>query len=385
MKQKEMTKKKRNRIIVISSVLLLIAVFVISGFILLHSYIKKMNIQTSSDVSGNKVQEALVSEGVDGDAEATGAENADELESASEDTDPTLPDSSEADIAAMEEKIRTNMEEDSTSIVYDKDVFNVLLIGCDSRKSGGTGRSDTMILVSINKNTKNIIVTSLLRDIYLQIPGKSNNRLNAAYAFGGADLLLSTIKQNFKLEVNRYASIDFYAFIEVVDAVGGVTIDVTEKEIPVINKYVMEINQLTGQEKEEDCLTETGDQLLNGKQVLGYVRNRYVGNSDFERTARQRRVLKLVYDKVKKLNLIEMKDLLDTVLPQVTTNLSEGEIFTLILSLPAYMNYDMEQWSIPMANSYQSLRVRKMAVLGIDFEENINELRKKIYRDAFSS
>lgn len=240
-----------------------------------------------------------------------------------------------------------------------------------------------MILVSINKKTKKIIVTSILRDIYLQIPGKkNNNRINEAYAFGGADLLMETIEQNFRIQVEQYASVDFYAFIDIVDAVEGVTLEVTEKEIPVINGYVMELNRLTGQEETKDLLTEPGTLLLSGKQALGYARNRYVGNSDFERTARQRRVLEQIFKKVKNSNLAEIKDLLNIILPHVTTNLTEGEMFSLILSLPSYIDYDIEQWSIPMTGTYTSKRIRGMAVLGIDFNKNIGELHRKVYDET---
>jgi LCP family protein required for cell wall assembly len=296
-----------------------------------------------------------------------------------EDIDPNIPDSPTSEILTLEDEIRKNMQENSTPIIYDEDVFNVLLIGGDSRKAGGSGRSDTMIMVSINKNSKTITATSFLRDIYLQIPGRKNNRINAAYACGGADLLMETVEQNFKIQTDRFAAIDFYAFMDVIDVLGGVTLDVTVEDIPVINNYIKGLNRLTEQEEETDCLTEAGTLLLNGKQALGYARNRYVGNGDFERTARQRRVLEQIFEKVKKLNLVKLKGLLDIVLPQITTNLSEGEIFSLILALPKYINYDIEQWSIPVSGSYTNMRIRGMAVLGIDFEENIEELHSRIY------
>ncbi len=372
-------RKKRKGMVLL--LLLLASVLLAAAFFAIHSYIHKMNIRPASSDMGLRLEESSGQQWDDrSEAEAT----AEDAEINSEKEENNLPDSSQDQIDDMEEEIRTNMEKDSKSIVYDKNVFNILLIGSDSRKSGGSGRSDTMLLVSINKKNKKIVVTSLLRDIYLQIPGKSNNRLNAAYAFGGADLLLSTIEQNFKVPVERYASIDFYAFIDIVDAVGGITLDVGEKDVPVINKFITEINKLTGQEEKMDHLTVPGTLLLNGKQALGYVRNRNVGNADFDRTARQRKALEQIVDKVKKLNLLEMKELLDVILPQVTTNLSEGEIFSLILALPSYMSYDTQQWSIPEANSYTALRIRGMAVLGIDFDENVDALHKKLYQDNSS-
>jgi LCP family protein required for cell wall assembly len=261
----------------------------------------------------------------------------------------------------------------------DKSVLNILLIGTDTRQMDGPGRSDAIVLVSINRKTQKIIATSLLRDIYLRIPGKGSNRINAAYAYGGADLLMQTIENNFKIKIDRYASIDFFAFMEVVDAVGGVTLEVTKEEIPVINNYVKELNELTNQSENKGCLTEAGTLLLNGKQALGYARDRYIGYADFERTARQRRILEQLYSKVKDLGLIKLNKLLNIILPQITTNLTEGELFTLILSLPSYAKYDLEQWSVPIENTYTFLSIHRMSVLGMDFNKNIKEINKRIY------
>jgi polyisoprenyl-teichoic acid--peptidoglycan teichoic acid transferase len=356
---------RRKLIIVLSVILGGLFLSLITLFFLLHSYINKMNLVTNAETTDTET--------LDESALAT------EEEVIAPDADPNIPEVSEQEIVTLEEELQKNLEENSTPIRYDKDVFNVLLIGSDTRKSGGNGRSDAMILISINKKGKTITVTSFLRDIYLQIPGKINgNRLNAAYAFGGADLLMDTMEQNFKVQVDRYASIDFYAFIDVVDAVGGVTLDVTNKEIPIINNYIKEINRLTGKPEDTDCLTQPGTLLLNGKQALGYTRNRYIG-TDFERTARQRRVLEQIFTKVKKLDFAKLSNLLKIILPEVTTNLKEGEILTLLLSLPSYINYNLDQWSIPMKGSYTSIKVRGMDVLEINFDENVVELQRRVY------
>lgn len=346
-------------LIIFASVLLLAALI---GFLLIHSYINKMNLVH------NPTPSAIASD-----------ENPKAEEPEYEDTDPNAENSPESEIDTLEGNIKKNMEENSSPILYDKNVYNVLLIGSDTRKEGGNGRSDVMMLISINKKTKQIVATSFLRDIYLQIPGRSNNRLNAAYAFGGADLLMDTLEQNFKIKIDRYASIDFYSFIDIVDAVGGVTMDVTEDEVPVVNDYLEEINRLLGDKEGTDYLDGAGTYLLNGKQALAYSRNRYVGHGDFARTLRQRKVLEQVFLKVKDLNLIEMKDLLDVVLPKVTTNLTEGELFSMVLSMPSYMNYERIQWSIPSEGAYNPMTINKMAVLGIDFDKTIAELQNKIY------
>ena len=296
-----------------------------------------------------------------------------------EEVDLSQPDSTAEDISSIEDEILKNYQNNSTPILEIKKVLSVLLIGSDTRSTRERGRSDSMILISINQETKTITATSLLRDIYLEIEGKQNNRLNAAYSFGGANLLMDTIENNFKIKIDRYASVDFNAFIDIIDAVGGVTIDVSDKELPVANDYIKSMSIARKEDANSDQLTHSGSQLLNGKQTLGYSRIRYVGNNDFERTARQRRVLEQVFQKVKGLNLVQINDLLNSILPQVTTNLTEGEIFGQILSLPSYTKYDFEQWSIPMTGTYKGMRIRGMEVLGIDFNKNIAELQHRIY------
>lgn len=336
----------------------------IAAYLFIHSYIQKLNLVTAPD-SGSP---APIQDG--GQAAAAEPEP--------EDAAVWAEDTPENDVKTLEDAIRRNMEENSVEIMKDKDVFNILLIGSDTRTAGESGRSDAMILVSINKKTKALIATSILRDIYLAIPGVGYNRINAAYAYGGADLLMDTVEQNLKIRVDRYASIDFYSFMEVIDAIGGVTLEVTEEEIPIINNYITGLNKLTGQAEDTDLLTHSGALSLNGKQALGYARNRYIG-MDFERTARQRRVLEKVFEKVKKSNLIELNHLLNIILPQVTTNLTQGEIFSLLLNLPAYKNYDIKQWSVPVEDSYSFLRIRGMAVIGMDFDKNIDAINEKIY------
>lgn len=354
--------KKKN--LIIASLLIVVSVLLIlclSTYLIIHSYINKLNIVTASIDTEQKQIDDI------------------DIEDLESELDPNITDAPEEVVVSLEDEIRKNMEENSIPIMKDKNVLNVLLIGGDSRKEGGIGRSDAMIIVSINKKTKEIVATSILRDIYLQIPGRTTNtRINNAYAYGGADLLMDTIESNFKIEIDRYASIDFYSFMDVVDAVGGVTLEVTEKEIPIINKYIHELNGLTGMNEDTDVLTEAGTLHLNGKQALGYSRNRYIG-TDFERTARQRRVLEKVFLKMKDLSIIELNNLLNIILPQVTTNLTEGEIFSMILNLPSYSKYALKQWSVPVQGSYSFLRIRGMAVIGIDFAKNIKEIHTRVY------
>ena len=276
--------------------------------------------------------------------------------------------------------IEDNLKNNKTPIAYDKDVFNVLLIGSDARDTSEPSRSDSMILVSINKKSNKIIMTSIMRDIYLNIPGYENNRINAAYDYGGADLLLKTIQENLKIKINKYISVNFFTFIDIIDKLGGVNISVSQAELPVLNRYIQEINTLKGLSPDNGKLLSSGDNIhLTGKQAMGFSRIRYVGNDDFGRTQRQRTILTQIINKLKGENIIQLNSTLNELLPDVTTNLSKGELFSLILSSPTYFGYTLEQDRIPIDNSYNDVYIRGMDVMTIDFGKNISELQSKIY------
>jgi len=382
-----MKKSKKPVLVALSAVLAMAAIALLTLYLFVRSMIAKINIV---DSAAPDLQEAfdVFMPYFDLDGYGNGlayADNAavyDELIRENYDTSSAaqvsdMPLAPYDEFADIEKSMQSNIA--NIGIKEDKNVFNILLIGNDTRQSGKRGRSDAMILVSVNKKAKTITATSILRDIYLKIPGRDkSNRINAAFAYGGANLLLDTIRQNFRIQVDKYVVIDFYAFIDMVDAVGGVTVEVSDEDIPIVNGYVKEINKLTGKEPDIDCLKEAGYLLLNGKQALGYCRNRYIG-SDFSRTARQREVLEQIFNKAKKLKLSEIKELADRILPQITTNLQEKEIISLLLSVPAYIKYDIKQATVPVKGSYKNVNIRGMDVLVIDFVENIRFLHESLY------
>lgn len=288
------------------------------------------------------------------------------------------PDSPEDEKRALEEAIRKNMLENAEDLVSDDNVFNILLIGCDARSKTGRGRSDSMILLSINKNTKKVVMTSFLRDTWVNIPGVGNQRLNAAYFFGGPKLLIKTMESNFHIRIDKYVRVNFYSFIDTVDAIDGVDIDVTEEELEYLNDYVKHENKLLGNDPNDNLVKNTGKQTLNGIQALAYARIRYVG-TDFARTQRQRTVMNEIFRKAKKLSLIELNDFLEKVLPNVTTNLEKGQIFSLILNASDYLSYERIDQSIPNLGSFKNMVIDGMMVLGIDFEKYNAELKESIY------
>lgn len=262
-------------------------------------------------------------------------------------------------------------------------VVNILLIGNDSRENGADGRSDAMILLSISNKTKKIYMTSLLRDMYVEIPGHDGNRLNAAYSYGGAELLMETIEKNLDITVNRYVLVNFEAFANLVDAVGGIDLELSQEEIEYVNGYLVEYNMLTGRPQGTDNMDTSVSGLvhLNGPQALAYSRNRYLG-TDFGRTERQRKVLTEVIHGLPKALLTNPGKLTDGLLPNLTTNLTRNECFRLSLMAGKALTYDIVQDSIPQKGTYNDATIRGMAVLEVDFEANKRYLRENIFGET---
>lgn len=262
-------------------------------------------------------------------------------------------------------------------------VVNILLIGNDSRKNEDDGRSDAMILLSVSSKTRKIYMTSLLRDIYVEIPGHDNNRLNAAYSFGGAELLMETVEKNFDIPVHRYVQVNFEAFVGMVDSVGGVDLELTEKEIEYVNGYLVEYNMLTDRPQGTDNMDTSASGMvhLNGPQALAYCRNRYLG-TDFGRTERQRKVLTEVIKKVPGALLTNGSGLIDALMPNLTTNLTKNECFRLSLMAGKGLTYDIAADSIPQPGTYRDATIRKMSVLEVDFEANRRYLKEKLYGEG---
>lgn len=268
----------------------------------------------------------------------------------------------------------------ATAPMKEDGVINILLIGNDSRENGEDGRSDAMILVSISDKTKTVTMTSLLRDMYVEIPGYEGNRLNAAYSYGGPELLMQTIEQNFDIPVHRYALVNFQAFAGLVDAVGGVDLELTSEEVQYVNGYLVEYNMLENRPEGTDYLDTSlsGMIHLNGPQALAYTRNRYIG-TDFGRTERQRKVLEAVMKKMPATLATNSSELIDELFPNLTTNLTQGECFNLSLNASKLLTYEQVQQAIPAEGTYSNATIRSMSVLEVDFEANKKILKETIY------
>ncbi len=261
-------------------------------------------------------------------------------------------------------------------------VTNILLIGIDSRRNVTAGLSDVMMVVSICPDTKSIVLTSFLRDVYVAIPGHSPNRLNVAYALGGPSLLVETIEKNFGLRIDRYAMVNFYTFVDAVDSIGGVSIYLTNEELSVINSHIYYTNKIINDvyDKTANAIENKGAGYyqLNGVQALGYARIRKIG-TDFARTNRQRNIVSAVINKAKGMSPSEWNDLLNKILPCIKTNLTESDLLSMLINAASYLKYDLKSISTPPPNNFKYMQIGGRSVIGVDLNKVREHLKNNIY------
>lgn len=289
------------------------------------------------------------------------------------------PPASDDEVKDLEQQLQENLEAMQNSSMQDVDAFNLLLIGVDTRGSDFSGRSDSMILISIQKSSKRIVATSLLRDIFVSIPGHGTNRLNAAYAYGGMPLLTETIRANFGISVDRCVVVNFSLVMDFLNTMGGVDLEVTNEEIPNMNRNIADQNRVFGEDLSADQIPEGsgGFMHLNGKQALAYARVRYVG-TDFKRTERQRTILQLCFDKVRGMGIGDLNDLAHEYFPRIRTDLTEGDCAYLLLEMLKMSDYSMETMTIPVEGSWNYKTIRGMSVITVDFGMNAEAWSEKV-------
>ena len=275
---------------------------------------------------------------------------------------------------------------EGVELISDKNVRNILLIGCD-KANGGSSRSDSIMIASVNKKTGKITVCSILRDTHLYIPGEREAKVNAAYAWGGANLLIQTIEHNFGIRIDDYATVNFEMFTALVDGIGGVDVEVTENEADYINN-----RHRYGNEKKPDTF-ESGESVhLNGYQALWYSRIRKL-DSDFMRTQRQRKVISAIASEVKsQINPIDIFGLVSTakeVAPYIETTLSTTDFWSLVFSLSgclAKSGADMEKLlvsqQIPFDDTWWYSSQWDGSSISINLEQNKQMLYTLLYEES---
>ncbi len=262
-----------------------------------------------------------------------------------------------------------NIYVDSSELMQDRKVINILLIGVDGSSSDESLRSDTMLLVSIDRNNKKIKLTSFLRDTWALIPStNAYNKLNAACAYGGAQLVIDTIEYDYNIKIDHYMLVGFDMFQTIIDSIGGIDVEVTEKEAAFMRATAKATRNI-----------QAGESVhMDGAQALVYCRIRKL-DSDFMRTYRQRKVITALITKAKNTDLLTLKKLADEVLPMIQTDISPMELTKLLFGAVRYISYDVKSERVPCDNTWTSKSINGQSVIVTDFDANIQFLRNYLY------
>ena len=347
--------KKKKRIIIRNTILITLAVIMAltgSGFIYYYKTIDSLNYSDTGDFDEDENYAA-----------GTRKEN--------KNSNINLGDGS------------VNMLMEDGKLLNDPMVLNVMLFGAD-KNDGTSQRSDTMIMLSVDNRHKKLKLTSFMRDLWVYIPDYGYSKLNHSYAYGGPKLAIATIEQNFGVNIDRYAIVDFKSFRSIIDILGGIDLELTAEEIDYINWQCWQNNQV---ETRNEIQADPGIVHLNGRQALWYARDRGdeemgFSGSDFDRTQRQRTLLKTLANDMKSASLTDIISIVDQIGPLITTNLKKNEITTLVANSMTYLSYDMIEYRLPSDGNYDAGWHYGMSTLDIvDMDTERKQLAIFIYEE----
>lgn len=264
--------------------------------------------------------------------------------------------------------------------IDNSDVINIALFGLDEEDSENGGRADTIMIASLDKVHKKIKLTSIMRDMYVDIPGHKKDKINHSHSFGGPELAIKTINQNFDMNIREFVTIDFFGFEKIIDTLGGVKVDVKPNEVSYVNRGVRDANRLDGSNGKQ--ITDSGTQVLNGRQAVAYSRIRKTGDGDFERTERQRFVLEQIIHKGLNSGITKYPALLNTALPLVKTSLSKTEMLSLGKFVFTSKIDTIDKYRLPVNGYFTEDKINGVFYLVPDsLEDNTRALKSFIYDD----
>lgn len=273
-------------------------------------------------------------------------------------------------------------EQDSSEKMVEG-ITNILLVGIDGRYIDKGNRSDSVMLVTIDSKNKDIKITSIARDTYVDIPGYSTEKLTHAYAYEGIDLLKEVFKVNFDIKIDKYIAVNFVSFMDIMDELGGVEVNIEEKDIDEVNKYIDDCYEYYYNKKDEvkkEYITKSGTQRLNGYQALAFSRIRYT-DSAFARDNRHREVAQSVYKEFLKKGPEEYKKCADILLENTKTNISPIQMLNLGYTVFNINDKDIEQLQFPLEEHRNGhiINDKKGWILEWDKEPNIKAWHEFIY------
>ena len=259
------------------------------------------------------------------------------------------------------------------------DVINIALFGGDKRGKYDPVHSDAIMILSIDKANNNIKLSSIMRDTYVNVYKHGMTKMTHAYAYGGPELAIRTLNENFNLNIRDYAFVDFFGFKDIIDSLDGIDVEVKKHEVKEINKYIKEVANIEG--KSPSLIKESGIQHLNGAQALSYSRIRKVGNGDFERTDRQRKVMELLFERVMNAGITQYPKMVDSILPHVETSLSKMDVVKLGTQILSSDIKGIEQNCFPLAENCIGKKIDGIFYIVSDLNKTENEIHKFIYGD----
>lgn len=269
------------------------------------------------------------------------------------------------------------VEEDLKDYDNVNKIKNIALFGLDST-DGETGRSDAIMIATVDPIHNKVKLTSIMRDSYVYIDGYGNDKINHAYAYGGPELSIKTINENFGLNIEDFVSVNFSSLPVIINILGGVDIEITEEELQYINDYINDINNRDGTASPN--ITYAGVQHLDGTQALAYSRIRYTSGGDYKRTERQRTVLEALFNKLTSASVSSYNSLLNKVLPYVQTNLNTGDILSLGTNVLGIGN-NLEQDRFPRDGYGEGAMIDGVYYLTFDIETAKQQMRDYIFND----
>ncbi len=249
-------------------------------------------------------------------------------------------------------------------------ITNILLVGTDGRTLEESSRSDSMMILTIDNKNKSLKLTSLARDTYVNIPGHGEQKLTHAYAYGGINLLVETIEDNFKLDIQNYAIVNFFSFMDIIDTLGGVVVDVKPNELNELNKFITECYKFDKNPNKGsvEYINNSGTQKLNGYQALSYGRIRK-NDSALERDRRQRAIIQGIIDGIKNLPLTKYPELVNSILPYIKTNMKPTTILSLGATALTIGDFNIKSLEFPI-EKYSTGGIYKNAGWVWRYDEN---------------
>ena len=261
---------------------------------------------------------------------------------------------------------------------YDDSITNIALFGIDA-SDGGVGRSDSIMIATIDTHNKKLKLTSIMRDSYVNIDGHGLDKINHAYAFGKAELAIKTLNENFDLNISEFAAVNFSTLPKIIDKLGGIELDIDSEELQYINGYISDLNGINN--TSVSPISSTGLQHVNGTQAMAYCRIRYTSGGDYKRTERHREVLSKMFEKILSMSPTSYPSLLNEILPMISTSLSASEIMDLGNEVLKVGSTSLEQERFPLDGYCEGQMIGGVYYLTFDKETTVNQLHDYIFED----